>query len=201
MGPVCLCGCGESLPEGSTRAFKRGHKDRATDPDSGFTETPLPEPGEDNEFATEGWPLNLSIDDAALMTPDDPEPRDTGEVKPPRPKMKITPSVRKDVQGKMTFALALGGQVWIMADPICGTAFVENTENIAAKLTPIICQSPDVVKWLTKSSNFILYVDLFMALWPVLQLVFAHHIAKSLELKSEFANSQGQTAPNAYVVQ
>jgi hypothetical protein len=187
-GPICNCGCGESLPEGSTRQFKRGHKARMDNPDTGFVETP-----------NESEPSALTIDQAAELTPDDPEPKDTQADKV-KTHIRITPSIRRDVEGKLAFAMALGGQVWIMADPYCGTAFVDNTENIAKKLTPIICQSPDVVKWLTKSSNFILYIDLFMALWPVLQMVFAHHIAKSIA--DNTTNGQAaQTDPNQYVVQ
>ena len=183
-GPICGCGCGESLPENSTRQFKRGHKARLDNPEIGFTETPLDEAGDNTETV-------FTIGDAAAQTPDDPEPKD---VDPPKVKstVKITAGVRRDVEGKLAFAMALGGQVWIMADPLCGNAFVESTENIAKKLTPIICQSPDVVKWLTKSSNFILYIDLFMAFWPVLQMVFAHHIAKSMRTEPHTATGSSR---------
>jgi hypothetical protein len=182
--PICACGCGQSLPENSARQYKRGHKARVDNPDTGFAEQPQE-------------PESLTIDLAAELTPDDPEPRDTEGTKP-KTTMRITPSIRRDVEGKLTFAMALGGQVWIMADPYCGNTFVENTDNIAKKLTPIICQSPDVVKWLTKSSNFILYIDLFMAMWPVLQMIFAHHIAKSMRVDE---NTPSQVNPNDYAVQ
>lgn len=183
-GPICGCGCGESLPENSTRTFKRGHKARLDNPETGFTDV-------------ETEPVILDIDTAAQITPDDPEPKDVEGTKP-KATVRITPSIRRDVEGKLAFAFALGGQVWIMADPYCGNAFVENTDNIAKKLTPIICQSPDVVKWLTKSSNFILYVDLFMAMWPVLQMIFAHHIAKSVRVDE---NTPAPHNPNDYAVQ
>jgi hypothetical protein len=188
-GPVCGCGCGESLPVNSTRQFKRGHKDRLANPETGFIETSLDDSAE---------PLApLSLEDAALVTPDDPEPKEPEGARV-KSTMRITPSIRRDVEGKLAFAMGLGGQFWIMADPMCGSVFVDNADNIAKKLTPIICQSPDVVKWLTKSSSFILYVDLFMAFWPVLQMMFAHHVAKSVALES--ANGQAAPQPN-YSVQ
>jgi hypothetical protein len=192
MANVCACGCGGELPEGSTRQYKRGHKNRDVNevPDTGFNETDL----NDSDA-----PEPLTLDDAALQTPDDPEPKEQPEFKP-RATIKVTAALRRDVEGKLAFAMALGGQVWIMADPICGSAFVDNTDNIAKKLTPIVCQSPEIVKWLTKSSNFILYIDLFMACWPVLQIIFAHHIAKSIELSAS-PNGQARPAANEYVVQ
>ena len=196
MANICQCGCGELLPEGSTRQFKRGHKDRISNPeaDAGvFTETPL---GEDGELPQ---PLFPSLEDLAGQVPDDPEPRDQPEFRVKAPAIKITAGVRRDVEGKLAFAFALSGQLWVMADPTCGAVFLNQTPDIAKKLTPIVCQSPDVVKWLTKSSNFVLYIDLFMACWPVIQIMVAHHITKSLAEQVSNANGQ-RVAPNEYVV-
>lgn len=191
MTPICQCGCGESLPEGSTRQYKRGHRNRVANPEqeTGFTETPIDE----SELAE-----LFTIDDAAAVTPDDPEPKSEPEFKP-KTVIKVTAAVRRDVEGKLAFALGLSGQMWAMVDTVCATAYLEAAPDIAKKLTPIVCQSPDVVKWLTKSSNFILWVDLFMACYPVLTIVFAHHIAKTI---TGDASQNGQRlAPTDYVVQ
>lgn len=198
MANICQCGCGQELPENSTRQYKRGHKNKidSPEPDSAFTEVPIdPENDEpENEL--------FSLEDAANLTPDDPEPRDVPEVKVKAAAIKITAAVRRDVEGKLAFAFGMSGQLWVLADPICGNAFMDHSGEIAKKLTPIICQSPDVVKWLTKSSNFILWIDLFMAIWPVAQIIFAHHIAKSLRMEEpQAANGQAPIPPNAYVVQ
>lgn len=192
MTPICQCGCGESLPEGSTRQYKRGHKARVTNPETetGFVETPIVDESELAEL--------FSIDEAARLTPDDPEPRSEPEFKA-KTTIKITAAVKRDVEGKLAFALGLSGQLWAMADTVCATAYLEAAPDIAKKLTPIVCQSPDVVKWLTKSSNFILWIDLFMAVYPVLTIVFAHHIAKTI---TGDASQNGQRlAPTDYVVQ
>ena len=192
MANICQCGCGESLPEGSTRQYKRGHKARVDNPETAFTETA---PVEDGDEPAEP----LSIDDAANLTPNDPEPSDLPEFKVKAPAIKVTAGVRRDVEGKLAFAFALSGQMWAMADPVCGAVFLNQTPEIAKKLTPIVCQSPDVVKWLTKSSNFVLWVDLFMACWPVVQIVFAHHVAKSIGEQLSTPNGQ-HPAQNEYVV-
>jgi hypothetical protein len=194
MPNVCACGCGQELPETSTRQYKRGHKNKDINamPDETFTESGMEFEIDREESAV------YTIDDAARDTPNDPEPKEQPEPKI-RATVRITAAMRRDVEGKLAFALGLGGQFWIMADPLCGSAFLDNTENIARKLTPVICQSPDIVRWLTKSSSFVLYVDLFMAFWPVVQMIFAHHIAQTVAVGT-YPN--GQTpAPNEYVVQ
>lgn len=191
MANACRCGCGEFLPEGSTREYKRGHKVRADNPGIGFDDAT------DNDEPT---PEVFTIEDAARLTPNDPEPKDRPEDKP-KATLKITAALKRDVEGKLAFAMGLGGQVWIMADPVCGSVFMEQTPEIAKRLTPIVCQSPDVVKWLTKSGNYVMWLELFMAMWPVLTMVFAHHIAKTVMLAPESANGHNATVPNEYVVQ
>lgn len=194
MANVCACGCGELLPEGSTRQYKRGHKQRVTNPELGFTDAPPPEGAETPDEV-------FTIEDAARETPNDPEPKDQAEYKPKTP-LKVTAALKRDVEGKLAFAMSLGGQVWMMADPVCGTAFMDHTPDIAKKLTPIVCQSPDIVKWLTKSGSYVMWLDLFMACWPVLTIIFAHHIAKTIATDlGASANGYGATMPNEYVVQ
>lgn len=189
MANICQCGCGESLPEGSTRQYKRGHKDRINNPpgDSDFTEVPGDAPG-------------LTIDEIAELTPDDPEPADAPEYRPVQPKIKVTAAVRRDVEGMLAFAFGMSGQMWSMVDPPCGTMMLEIGPNLAKKYTPIICQSPSAVKFLTKSGKFAMYLDAAIATFPLLQIVIAHHITKTIG--REVASPNGQApAPNEYVVQ
>lgn len=199
MANVCGCGCGELLPEGSTRQYKRGHKSRVTNPET-FTETPVEEsPEEDSGEFTDAAPGPLTIEDAARLTPDDAEPREAPEFKP-KTVLRVTAAMRRDIEGKLAFGLAMSGQLWATLDPVCAGVFLEISPNVAKKLTPIVCQSPEVVKWLTKTGNFMLWVDLFMALMPLLQIVFAHHIVKTItnDLVSQNGN---RPAPSEYVVQ
>lgn len=195
MANVCACGCGELLPEGSTRQYKRGHKNRVTNPEV-FTETPVAEVGVSDEPLEE---ISLTLEDAALATPDDPEPKEAPEYKP-RTVIKVTASIRRDIEGKLAFGFGMLGQTWALMDPLCGSVLVDNGDKMAKKYTPLICQSPEVVKWITKSGNFMLWVDALVATWPVLQVIFAHHIAKTLSM--ELVNQNGnRPAPNEYVVQ
>jgi hypothetical protein len=189
MANVCQCGCGEMLPEGSTRQFKRGHKDRVNNPAGvdGFAEVP-------------GDSESLTIDQVAELTPDDPEPGDAPEFKP-KTTFKVTAAVRRDVEGMLAFTFGMGGQMWQMVDPTCGTVMLEMGPNLAKKYTPIICQSPSAVKFLTKSGKFALYLDAAIATFPLVQVVIAHHITKTIS-RADLAGSNGQQpAPNEYVVQ
>jgi hypothetical protein len=185
MAPICQCGCGESLPEGSTRQYKRGHKDRIDNPvpEDGFTEV---DPGE----------ALLTLEDMANQVPDDPEPADVPEYKP-KVTIKVTAAVRRDVEGMLAFSFGMSGQMWSMIDPICGGKMLDMGPVLAKKYTPIVCQSPSAVKFLTKSGKWALYMDAAVATWPLVQVVIAHHLARSVSVG---ANGQGSPAPNEYVV-
>jgi hypothetical protein len=182
---VCQCGCGELLPEESTRQYKRGHKTRAENPDTVFTEE-TEEP--------------FTLDDAARETPDDPPPKDQQEFKTPKPKTRVTAATRKDIEGKIAFGLMMTGQMWSMTDPVCGNAFLEVSADTARDLTPILCQSPEIVRFLTKTGSYMLWVKLIMTLAPVFQVVFAHHIAKRMGMEY-IPNGYAPAPDSAYVVQ
>lgn len=193
MANICQCGCGESLPESSTRQFKRGHKSRIDNPvpDTGFTETPAAETETSESY---------SIEDAARDTPNDPEPSDAPELRA-RSVFRVTTGMRRDVEGKLAFAFGMLGETWALIDPPCGSTLVDIGPNMAKKYTPIICQSPEVVRWITKSGNFMRYVDAVMATWPLITIFVAHHLTKTLATELASQNGQAKLAPNDYVVQ
>lgn len=185
MANVCACGCGEFLPEGSTRQYKRGHKMRAETGTDGF-----------DEISTDDV---LTIDGAAERVPDDPEPRET-EIKPRMPH-RVTAAVRRDIEGKLALGFGLLGQTWMMADPLCGKVLVDIGPDMAKRYTPLLCQSPEVVKWLTRSGNFMLWIDALMATAPLIQMVFAHHIARTINVEMMYGSQNGGPVPSEYVVQ
>lgn len=184
MANACACGCGELLVEGSTRQYKRGHKTRG--PDTSYTETPVV-----NEDDT------VSVDDIAGDIPDDPEPRQMPEYKP-KANVRVTASVKRDIEGKLAFAFGMAGQTWSLADPVCGSVLMESGPAMAKAYMPLICQSPDMVRWLSKGGSFLLWADALMATWPLLQAIFAHHIARTISAQQ----SPNGTVPTPdYVVQ
>jgi hypothetical protein len=195
MANVCACGCGELLPEGSTRQFKRGHKQRIENPGSDVTD--ITDAGQDEVFSEE---IPLTLDDVARITPDDPEPKDAPEFRP-KTVVKITAGVRRDIEGKLALGFGILGQTWSMIDPLCGSTLVNCGPEMAKKYTPIVCKSPEVVKWMTKSGNFLMWIEALMATWPVLEMMAAHHVFHNVVPVNPAPSANGSHAPSEYVVQ
>jgi hypothetical protein len=219
----CQCGCGEYLPIGSTRKYKRGHspafKAAGKAPTYGGRPigTPklaqqtfklgesaptLPDDNNDN-----WWEINedgsYSLYDAAAIVENDPDPwgPETPTNKQPF-EIKITAGVRRDMEGKLAFMMGMTANMWQMVDPTCGTALANQTPSIAKALVPIMCQSQDVVRWFQKASNFSMYVNLLMAVFPLLSTVYAHHLSKTKgHMPNPSVNGQASTIPeSAYSV-
>jgi hypothetical protein len=161
VGPECQCGCGEFLPAGSTRQFKRGHRANV----------------EGYEGDRPQRPTRISLDEAALLTENDPSPPDQADSKPV---IRITKRVRDDIEGKLGMIYGFVAMTLSAKDPICGTALADNAEAIVPKLVPFICKSPELVKWFTKGGGYMAWFELLMVLWPVMQVVIAHHLTHSI---------------------
>lgn len=186
MANVCACGCGELLPEGSVRQYKRGHK---ANPGGVPTDDYAEIPADDV----------LTIDDLAERIPDDPEPKES-DVKP-KITHRVTAATRRDIEGKLALGFGLLGQSWMLVDPLCGKTLVDIGPDMAKKYTPLLCQSPEVVKWLTRSGNFMLWIDALMATAPLIQMVFAHHIARTINVEMMQQSANGHVPNPEYVVQ
>lgn len=227
VGPLCECGCGEHLPVGSTRSYKRGHKADANRRLSEQMEangvfdgynfrTELPYNAEPINPMSDQYNSNIdpnmdwangweTIQDAARDVPNDPEGNLWSNAAstefPEFKEFKIPRGVARDVEGKVAFMLMTTGTTIGLVDDICGNAILTNTPKIAKALTPILCQSPGVVAWFTKTSNFMLYVNLAMALAPVVMAVASHHLPGGAR-EPEFTVTNGQTDinPNMYGV-
>lgn len=180
MGPECACGCGETLPEGSSRAYKRGHKQRMIRAENAELAR------KDKEFFGDADVIPEQPEDPlsaiARDVPDDPEPAIFKKgVKERRSPLKLTPNVRKDVEGKVAFLLLTTSNAIQLIDPVCGGSLLEQSADIAEKLTPILCQSPAVVEWFQKGTSIMMYVELLMVLAPVATTFFNHHLSKAEE--------------------
>jgi len=208
LGHLCDCGCGERLPTGSSRKYKRGHKARVNAEMSAAMDEQLGIPADADNPGQLDWSMPpewfddngeppLSIDDAAGMTPDDPDSNDAiwDDVK------NISPRVRKDVQGKLAFMFSMTANMVTILDPVCGPALQKQTPEITKALTPLLCQSSAVVAWFQKTSNFMLYVNLMMAVWPVLVALYGHHLKGHEDEQLAPMNGQMNINPNMYGVQ
>jgi hypothetical protein len=177
------------LPEGSLRKYKRGHRARAVKEENimlARDDPPFFPPDIDEIIADPSEESGSAgkIFRVAAQTENDPEPaifRKDKESRERRTPLKITQTVRKDVEGKIAFMLLATGNAWQLADPICGTVLVEQTADISARLAPILCQSPAVVEWFQKGTSIMMYVELLMALAPVATTFYRHHLSRAEE--------------------
>lgn len=167
------------------REFKRGHRKRMEE-NSTITPEPNPTilPDENNEYWTP-----VSIEEAATNIPDDPDPVEPEEPQQFKVDIKVTRAIRNDIQTKVEMILAFVEFGWQAKDPICAPVLSENSSRIAEKMTNIIAKNPDMVKWFTKGGGYMDWMDLLMALMPVLKVAISHHITKTIE-------TPGQTEPN-----
>ncbi|HEX8763006.1 MAG TPA: hypothetical protein VF733_04600, partial [Candidatus Saccharimonadales bacterium] len=142
----------------------------------------------------------FTLADAARMAEDDPESElwDKRNWTPGE----IPVRVMKDIEGKLAFMLGTTASLVNVIDPVCGGAFVNQTPEIAKRLTPIISQSPGIVDWFGKTSNIMLYINLAMACWPVLAAVWTHHISRHDVFSNPTVdNGDMNINPNMFTVQ
>lgn len=143
---------------------------------------------------TEAPPADL--DEARQRAGRDPEPRHlvTGRARrtrQPRPKpdrpppVKVTKAVEADITGKLAFWLSIPAEPWLRIDPYCGGAYAGQVNEIALKMAPLVCQSPDLVRWFSKSTTFILWTELGIAVRPVVEAIIAHHVTRRIVLDQE----------------
>jgi hypothetical protein len=103
---------------------------------------------------------------------------------PTEPDIKVTKAVRDDITGKLAFWLSIPAEPWLRVDPYCGQAYADQVDEIAVKMAPLICLSPDMVRWFAKSSTFIMWTELGIAVRPVVEAIIAHHVTKRIVLDS-----------------
>jgi hypothetical protein len=163
-----------------------------TDLDDGFAEMQANAAADDYDPADLGPPA--SLDEARERAGRDPDARHltTGrqrgqrqrKTRPDQPVIKITKAVQADITGKLAFWLSIPAEPWLRVDPYCGGAYASQVDEIALKMAPLVCQSPDLVRWFSKSSTFIMWTELGIAVRPVAEAIIAHHVTKRISLDS-----------------
>jgi hypothetical protein len=160
-----------------------------------FSDQALADYAEDLEAQGAAPPADL--DEARRRVGRDPEPahlvRGRGRGRKPasrtpkqptEPDIKVTEAVRDDITGKLAFWLSIPAEPWLRVDPYCGQAYADQVDEIALKMAPLICLSPDMVRWFAKSSTFIMWTELGIAVRPVVEAIIAHHVTKRIVLDS-----------------
>jgi hypothetical protein len=186
------------LPEEARAAFEVEHGAPVEQDEdvSSADDSDLEDPADPGDFEYGDPPDILAppadLDEARARAGRDPEPRHLvrGRARrPPKPKddqppIKITKAVQADITGKLAFWLSIPAEPWLRVDPYCGGAYAGQVDEIALKMAPLICQSPDLVRWFSKSTTFIMWTELGIAVRPVVEAIIAHHVTKRIALDS-----------------
>ena len=213
---LCACGCGAPV----MNKWARGHAARGEGGHAGQAPAAVqpPPPPDDPWWELDGGgpheDMGVLDPDAApgpgpgpagagpVREPGPPEPdpppahggrqwRKAGPKAAPKKPARVTAGMRNDIDAKISFALEIPARVWQARDPVCGGTFVEQRGEISAALTEIVCQSPDLIAWFTGGGGqFMLWLNLMAAAWPVATVVMAHHVYHSIE-------AGGQAEPDA----
>lgn len=94
---------------------------------------------------------------------------------------KVTAAVRKDIKAKTALFLSVPATAFEQRDPVCGAVALEVVPDVAEALTDIFCDSPDVVAFFTSAGGgFMKWMQLAVAIQPLAQIAYAHHIARSI---------------------
>jgi hypothetical protein len=94
----------------------------------------------------------------------------------------VAVGIRADINAKISICLEVPGQIWAIRDPLCGGTFIQQRPAIADAFTDIVCDSPDLVAMFTGPGNtFVKVLKVGAALWPVVEMIGAHHVYHSVE--------------------
>lgn len=118
-----------------------------------------------------------SLDD--LLEPDPRPAKRTGRARPGSTK-KATAGEKRAIQDSLTMLMGILGGAVSFRDPYCGGALSEQTDDIAAKLVPIIARNPAWVAWFAGSTGFLDVLGLLVALRPVAATVIGHHVTHTI---------------------
>ena len=138
--------------------------------------------------------LHPEFDD--VLPPDPPPARRTEKSRPKPPPTKPTKAIQTQVSDALTMMITLPAGMWSMRDPICGTALMEQSDAIVARLTPIVCRNPAMLRWFTEGAGYMDWIALATAIAPVVRTVWAHHVSHELDVEEqEESDVQQYSAP------
>jgi len=99
---------------------------------------------------------------------------------PPRA-ARVTAAVRRDIGAKIGIPMAVLGAIWEARDPVCGGRFQEQRSKLALDLATLACDSPWWVSFFTgPAGGYMKYVQMAADLWPVVEMILAHHVTHTV---------------------
>lgn len=86
----------------------------------------------------------------------------------------------KMVRDEIDIMIMLGAGMWSVRDPHCGGALSGQSAAIADALTKILATKPTLMHWFEGLTGLGGYMQLFLAVKPVVETIAAHHITRTV---------------------
>lgn len=112
----------------------------------------------------------------------DPDPSDAA---PRTSSRRISARVQKEVQETIEAYLGMFAAGWELKDPLCGGVAAQIVPNVAAKSVPLLARNPKIISYLSKGNNFKDVMDFVIAIAPLVQVVYAHHMSHTIRTGPE----------------
>ena len=120
----------------------------------------------------------------------DPVPEDYGEAAdtptpPPPPRRRspsaavptITKAMEREVREEIEAIVTMAALMWSVPDPVCGPVLSDQSRAIATSLTALLRRNPRLLASLRAAGWMGEWVQLAMAVGPVVNALYHHHIA------------------------
>lgn len=119
-----------------------------------------------------------------LLPPDPPAARRSGKQvrkTPPKP----TKAVQTQVADALTMMITLPAGILAFRDPLCAGAVLDHADNVVAKLVPIVCRNPAMLRWFTEGAGYMDWFALATAIAPIAKTIWSHHVSHSIGLEMD----------------
>lgn len=121
------------------------------------------------------------MEDGPELPPDPKPKRRSSRAVPSSGAGRVTVAMRKQVDKEVVGMARMLSELWEMRDQHCGRVAVERHEKIAAAFSDWICDHPQWVNSIVDAGQSVKVFRIIQECWPLLVVVYAHHIGKSLQ--------------------
>lgn len=128
--------------------------------------------------------LSSLDEEGDLLPPDPPAARRTAKA-PRKTAPKPTKAVQNQVADALTMMITLPAGVLAFRDPICGGAVLDQADEVVAKLVPIVCRNPAMLRWFTEGAGYMDFFALATAVFPIAKTIWSHHVTHSIGMDEE----------------
>ncbi len=109
----------------------------------------------------------------------DPKPR-RGGGKPRTTAPKVTAAIKKEARETLSALVELPIAIWERRDPVCAGVADEQADRITDALLAIFVKRPQWLAVLTDAGESADWIRLAKAVYPVVMIVWAHHVAHTV---------------------